>query len=102
MVLTRDLESGHIIDFNPYAARTDPLLFTYEELDQLHSESIPLPLLKTVDSSIHAAATRNAPSNVHNMVPFDFLNLGAGQTINDFARIWKDEIQRSMTDETES
>ncbi|KAI6168980.1 hypothetical protein EDD17DRAFT_1524187, partial [Pisolithus thermaeus] len=31
LLLTRDLSGGHVIDFNPRAPHTDPLLFTYEE-----------------------------------------------------------------------
>ncbi|KAF5315292.1 hypothetical protein D9619_007381 [Psilocybe cf. subviscida] len=35
LLLTRDLARAHIIDFNPYAPKTDPLLFSYEELAAL-------------------------------------------------------------------
>ncbi|KJA16961.1 hypothetical protein HYPSUDRAFT_79852 [Hypholoma sublateritium FD-334 SS-4] len=36
LLLTRDLARAHIVDFNPYHPKTDPLLFTYDELHALY------------------------------------------------------------------
>ncbi|KAG6811627.1 hypothetical protein H0H92_006496 [Tricholoma furcatifolium] len=108
--LTRDLSRGHIIDFNPYAPRTDPLLYTYEELAVLADGSHPtsgqslqngdtakkLPDFRVIDSRAHPAATSNAPMYQHNMVPIDVLHLSSGRDIEEFAERWKDEIQQSM------
>ncbi|OCB87743.1 hypothetical protein A7U60_g5065 [Sanghuangporus baumii] len=99
LILTRDLESGHIVDFNPYAPRTDPLLFTYDELFMLRTDSHPTPVLKTIDSGSHEAATRSSPANVHNMVPFELLSMSSGQTLDDFTRDWQREIERSMKED---
>ncbi|KAL5501449.1 hypothetical protein ACEPAH_8709 [Sanghuangporus vaninii] len=99
LILTRDLQSGHIVDFNPYAPRTDPLLFTYDELFMLHTDSHPTPVLKTIDSGSHKAATRSSPANVHNMVPFELLSMSSGQTLDDFTRDWQREIARSMKED---
>ncbi|KAH8108660.1 D123-domain-containing protein [Phellopilus nigrolimitatus] len=85
LILTRDLASAHIMDFNPYASRTDPLLFTYDELLEIHRRSPSTPVLKTIDSRSHIAASRNAPTNVHNMVPFELLTLSSGHTFDDFS-----------------
>ena len=72
LLLTRDLSSAHIIDFNPYAPRTDPLLFTYEELHALLTANRACaPMLKVVNSRAHSAAARNAPLHQHNMVPVE-------------------------------
>ena len=44
-LLTRKLDSGHIIDFQPYASKTDALLFTYEELEGVrHADKQSLPV----------------------------------------------------------
>ena len=98
-LLTRDLTSGHIIDFNPYAPKTDPQLFTYEELlsllDQAHVSPTFVPELRVVDSPGHPAATRNAPAHQHNMVPIEALMLSSGRTAEDFADVWQQELRRS-------
>nr|GAT60350.1 predicted protein [Mycena chlorophos] len=87
-LLTRDLSRGHILDFNPYAPRTDSLLFEYDELHRLE--------LRVIDSRAHPAATSNAPAHQHNMVPFEALSLSSGRDIEDFAEVWKDEIEKSV------
>ncbi|GLB38477.1 putative D123 [Lyophyllum shimeji] len=118
-LLTRDLSRGHILDFNPYAPRTDPLLFTYEELaellearmpaetssastlpngDQHHAAPSLLPEFRVIDSRAHPAATSSAPAHQHNMVPFEALSLSSGRDIEEFANIWKEEIRKSAAE----
>lgn len=104
VLLTRDLERCHIVDFNPYAPNTDPLLFTYDELLTLLEDTLSgdsprtLPVFKVIDSPAHPAAASNAPIHQHNMVPFEALSLSSGRDIEEFAEAWKDEIQASMKD----
>ncbi|KAF8225884.1 D123-domain-containing protein [Tricholoma matsutake] len=102
LLLTRDLTRAHILDFNPYAPRTDSLLFTYDDLfnilltrnigDDEHAE------LRVVDSRTHPAATSNAPAHQHNMVPFEALSMSSGRDIEEFADVWRENIQQSMTE----
>jgi len=109
-LLTRDLSRGHILDFNPYAPRTDPLLFTYKELLEIFKEkdmtagvhlsneqpsSPQLPVFRAIDSPSHSAAASNKPAYQHNMVPFEALSLSSGRNIEEFAELWKDETQKS-------
>ncbi|KAG6903116.1 hypothetical protein C0995_004663 [Termitomyces sp. Mi166 len=107
--LTRDLSRGHIVDFNPYAPRTDPLLFTYEELadlsdasngvigyDSVQKDGPELPEFRVIDSRAHPAATTNAPAHQHNMIPIEALSLSSGRDIEEFAELWKKEIHESM------
>ena len=70
VLLTRNLARFHIIDFNPYAPRTDALLSTYDELATLFAAGTtstsaptptPAPTLRVIDSRAHPAATQNAP-----------------------------------------
>lgn len=110
--LTRDLSSAHILDFNPYHPKTDPLLFTYDEVlqllvsastittsnpapDFLHGQSLT-PILRTISSPSHPAASRNAPTNQHNAIPFDALQMSEGNDIATFSNKWQDELRRNM------
>lgn len=104
ILLTRDLSRAHILDFNPYAPRTDPLLFTYDELllllpsNPAQEQKRPprLPELKVIDSRTHPAANSNAPANQHNMIPFEALSLSNGKDIGEFAALWQDSIKKSI------
>jgi len=103
ILLTRDLSRAHILDFNPYAPRTDPLLFTYEELHSLllhrHANETLEPQFKVVDSRTHPAANSSAPAHQHNMVPFEALSLSSGRDIQEFADLWRAGIKDSMEDD---
>ena len=99
-LLTRDLSKGHIIDFNPYAPKTDPLLFTYEELRDLIPLGTHLPILRVIDSPSHPAAVANAPAHQHNMIPFEAVSMSNGLNIEEFADHWKDSLKESMKDTT--
>ena len=104
-LLTRDLSRGHVIDFNPYSPKTDPQLFTYEELLALLQDAIAspdfVPELRVVDSPSHPSATRNAPAHQHNMVPIEALMLSSGRNMEEFADVWQQELRRSTTGESE-
>ncbi|PCH40250.1 D123-domain-containing protein [Wolfiporia cocos MD-104 SS10] len=106
LLLTRDLSRAHIVDFNPYAPRTDPLLFTYDELYALllartNSALDATPELRVVDSPSHPAATRNAPAHQHNMVPIEALAMSSGRSVEEFAGLWQEEMQKSMQGDDE-
>lgn len=106
--LTRTLTSLHILDFNPYLPRTDPLLFTYEDLlalllvratslsspDALNADAGPE--LRVITSRTHPAANRNAPAHQHNMVPIEALQISSGRDIEQFADAWKEEVRAGM------
>ncbi|KAL0580118.1 hypothetical protein V5O48_001894 [Marasmius crinis-equi] len=96
VLLTRDLNRAHVLDFNPFATRTDPLLFTYEELEDLRTRSQERPLLRVIDSRSHPAANANSPANQHNMVPFEALSMSSGRNIHEFADLWEESIKESM------
>ena len=112
MLLTRDLTRFHIIDFNPYAPRTDSLLFTYEELATLFAAAAtatvatttssllptPAPTLRVIDSPAHPAATRNAPRYQHNMVPLEALTLSEGRNMEEFATAWMEQVRRGAVE----
>ncbi|KDR82744.1 hypothetical protein GALMADRAFT_58004 [Galerina marginata CBS 339.88] len=102
-LLTRDLSRGHIIDFNPYAPKTDPLLFTYEELRGLHESTKEgqIPVLKVIYSASHPAANTNAPAHQHNMIPFEAVDMSSGRDIEEFAELWKETVKASAQDREE-
>jgi len=98
ILLTRDLSRAHIIDFNPYAPHTDPLLFTYLDLLSLissSSERESFPVLRVITSNAHPAAARNAPANQHNMVPREALEMSAGRGAEEFREMWESEVRRA-------
>ncbi len=84
------------MDFNPYAPRTDALLFTYAELAALYSAATtpPTPVLRVIDSRGHPTATRNAPEHLHNMVPLEALTLSQGRNVEEFEAAWIDQVRR--------
>ncbi|PFH53960.1 hypothetical protein AMATHDRAFT_136028 [Amanita thiersii Skay4041] len=94
-LLTRDLSHGHILDFNPYAPRTDAVLFTYEELNTLHTSGEALKM-KVIDFHSHPTAMRNTPAYQHNMIPFEALSLSDGRDVTEFAASWEARIQENI------
>jgi D123 len=110
VLLTRDLTRFHIIDFNPYAPRTDALLFTYDELAALFAaataststlpppSSTEAPTLRVIDSPAHPAAAHNAPQHQHNMVPLEALTLSEGRNVEEFATAWMDHVRRGAVE----
>ncbi|KAF8635993.1 hypothetical protein AX15_000155 [Amanita polypyramis BW_CC] len=96
ILMTRDLTRGHILDFNPYAPRTDALLFTYDELQTILDTETETPTLRVIDSRSHPATARNVPAHQHNMVPLEALDISNGKSIEDFAELWKKSIRESM------
>jgi len=105
ILLTRDMSRGHILDFNPYAPKTDSLLFSYDELFRLLQERKQafgdihqtLPALKVINSPSHPAANSTAPLHQHNMMPFEALSLSNGRDIEQFAELWRDELEASLS-----
>lgn len=95
-LLTRDLSRGHILDFNPYAPRTEPLLFTYPDLHGLLLSSNARAELRVIDSPSHPAAISNAPAHQFNMIPFEAISLSNGRNIDEFAEMWKETVKDSM------
>lgn len=114
--LTRSLTSMHILDFNPYLARTDPLLFTYDELFNLlrtrlvatsgfSASASPAgdtrPELRVITSRAHPAANRNVPAHQHNMVPLDALRISSGRDIEQFAEAWREEVRAGAASDSD-
>ena len=100
LLLSKDLARAHIVDFNPYITRTDPLLFTYEELAILFSErsSPTVPALRVINSPAHAMANRNAPEYQHNIVPLEAFALG--WDANTLAEIQRADAEASDPEES--
>lgn len=100
ILLTRDLKRAHLVDFNPFVAKTDALLFSYEDLHSSFATSQKntfSPELRIIDSPSHPYANINAPKNQHNMVPLDALALSSGRTAEDLASALAEAVQESNT-----
>ncbi|KZS93583.1 cytoplasmic protein [Sistotremastrum niveocremeum HHB9708] len=97
LLLTRNLEKGHIVDLNPYGPKTDPVLFSFEDLrDLMETSSQELPVFRVIDSPSHPLVNRNAPKHQHNMVPLDALAFGSGQDPKSLSRNLADAIMQSV------
>lgn len=109
-----------IVDFAPYRASTDPLLFTYEDLlDVLQTAYLPppsddassagdnggalsrprLPILRVIDSAGHPTAARNAPTFGTSMMPLDMVQLSEGRSFDDFTEELVRAVQSGMQSE---
>jgi hypothetical protein len=99
VLLTRSLDSFHVLDFNPYLPRTDSLLFSYTELLEILNTRLSVadtrPILRTIDSGSHSS---NAPTHQHNMLPREALELSAGRNISEFAKLWQEELASATVD----
>lgn len=113
------------MDFNPYHPKTDTILFTYEDLlgifndtqslkagssndvvsETTQDSTQQLPIYRIIDSPYHPNATKNAPTNQHNAVPYDILHLSAGKDIATFTDTWeeilKQNVNNSMDDDND-
>ena len=83
------------MDFNAYAPKTDPLLFTYEELRDLLVQRSEL-CFRVIESRSDPRVNRNAPLHQHNMVPFEALSLGSGNNEENFANALVNAIVESI------
>lgn len=102
ILLTRDLSRAHIVDFNPYASKTDSLLFTYEELHYILLKEPSSPEFRIIDSRAHSAVNSKVPAHQHNMIPFDVLTLSSGSNIEEFSEKWKEGLLDTMQNDEES
>ncbi|KAF9995786.1 hypothetical protein BGZ79_010499 [Entomortierella chlamydospora] len=85
--ITRNRERIYLIDFNPFAQKTDALLFEWEEL-LLAQERIPLRLLAS-----EAAGQHMRQPFAFNRYPSDVTDLSNGQTVADFAEAFYKKVQ---------
>ncbi|KAG1851085.1 D123-domain-containing protein [Suillus subalutaceus] len=84
-----------LLDFNSYAPRADPLLFTYEELSSVFMRGPSSSELRIVDSPLHPTAMRDVPAHQHNI---EALALSCSWDIDKFSDLWQEEIQHSVED----
>ncbi|KAI1293069.1 hypothetical protein EDD11_008516 [Mortierella claussenii] len=85
--ITRNRERIYVIDFNPFAQKTDALLFEWEEL-LLAQERQPIRLLAS-----EAAGQHMRQPFAFNRYPSDVTDLSNGQTVADFAEAFYKKVQ---------
>jgi hypothetical protein len=79
----------HLVDFNPYHPKTEPLLYSFEELFNLELTQDSLPHLQVINSGADPRVNRGAPTHYHNMVPYDVLRLDSERNADD----WLEALQ---------
>ena len=93
--LTRNLDRGFLMDLNPWLPRTDPLLWSYDELASLEPKT-PVPL-RVLTSA--AQASQALPTYSAHMVPSDVVDMSQGQNIAEFAQQWSSQLKEATAAE---
>ncbi|KAF9942273.1 hypothetical protein BGZ67_002290 [Mortierella alpina] len=91
--ITRNRERIYLIDFNPFAQKTDSLLFEWEEL-LLTQERLSLRLLAS-----EAAGQHMQQPFAFNRYPSDVTDLSNGQTVAEFAEAFYKKVQTAATED---
>lgn len=81
----------YLIDVNPFAPRTDPLLFSWKELLELDPDIIDLPELRLVRKDDPEAWNYCSSKFSAHKMPLEVVNAGSGMhSMAEFAENWKD------------
>ncbi|KAL7749837.1 hypothetical protein RI367_004713 [Sorochytrium milnesiophthora] len=105
--LSRSSLEPFVMDFSPFAASTDPLLFSWQELLELgghldnggssssssEEHEVQLRLVESRAQGDQYAG--KAPAYSANRVPKDVVDLSSGASIAEFAENWERELQRA-------
>ncbi|RPA86147.1 D123-domain-containing protein [Ascobolus immersus RN42] len=85
----------YLIDINPFAPRTDPILFSWMELLKLDPENIELPELRLVRKDDPEAWNYTSSKFSAHKMPLEVVNAGDGMhSMAEFAEKWKDILQK--------
>ncbi|KAG4953257.1 hypothetical protein JHK82_038884 [Glycine max] len=87
--ITKD-DRVKIVDFNPWGAFTLSLLFTWDELDHIHSEGNDVEFRIVEDRCAVRPGLKTA-------VPFDYLDTSPGSGWDQFLRNADEELRRQST-----
>ncbi|KAG0297847.1 hypothetical protein BGZ96_004498 [Linnemannia gamsii] len=97
--ITRNKDRIYLIDFNPFAQKTDSLLFDWKELLQLDLEDKEqldhLPAMRLLESE--AAGSHMQQPFAFNRYPADVTDLSNGQTVAEFAEAFYKKVQAAST-----
>lgn len=95
---TRTLDRVFLIDFNPYAPRTDALLFDWSALAANHHNHHhhDEPELRILDDP--AAAQGTLPRFSHNAYPADVVTMSQDTSIEDFGRKWQENVVEAVSE----
>ncbi|KAF9088938.1 hypothetical protein BGX23_007008 [Mortierella sp. AD031] len=97
--ITRNRERIYLIDFNPFAQKTDSLLFEWQELlllDLQDEEQVKgLPEMRLLESE--AAGRHMQQPFAFNRYPADVTDLSNGQTVAEFAEAFYKKVQAAAT-----
>ena len=97
-----------LIDFNPFRASSDPLLFTYPELALIlqtsrhstggerssHEPPLRLPVLRVVSPA--DGVPLSGPVFASNMMPLEVMDLSQGRSVGEFKGAWDEAVARDM------
>lgn len=102
------LENGDrvvLMDFQPYRASTDSLMFSYADVRDVlvrsrsgSEDAEQLPVLRVIDSANHPEANRNQPTFSTNMMPIEMVELSEGRNLEEFREVWAQAVAAGMVD----
>ncbi|KAF8427265.1 cell division cycle protein-like protein [Tirmania nivea] len=83
-----------LIDINPWAKRTDPILFSWLELLRMDVGGVETPELRLVKKDDPEAYSFNTPQYSAHKLPKEVVDAGMGgaQSIQEFAQQWRDIV----------
>ncbi|KAF8943791.1 hypothetical protein BGZ47_005051 [Haplosporangium gracile] len=97
--ITRNKDRIYLIDFNPFAQKTDSLLFDWKELLHLDLEDKEqlehLPAMRLLESE--AAGSHMQQPFAFNRYPSDVTDLSNGQTVAEFAEAFYKKFQTASS-----
>ena len=95
MYIPRTRIRGHLIDINPFAPRTDPGLYSWDEILRMQGEHVDLRLVEQEDggiSGIEFSAQR---------VPLDVVEASQGRGVIEFAVEWEQILRTGIHQESD-
>lgn len=94
--LTRKKDRLFIMDFNPYATRTDTHLFSWTELDMLRRTNAETQI-RVIKSNAEVVALGGAmPGFSSNRYPHEAVMMSNGADVGEFSRKWNEAVQESV------
>jgi hypothetical protein len=90
MYIPRTRIRGHLIDINPFAPRTDPGLYSWDEILDMDGEGVDIRLVTEMDrgiSGIEFSAQR---------VPIEVVEVSQGRGVVEFAVEWEEMLRKGV------
>ncbi|KAI8620420.1 D123-domain-containing protein [Chytriomyces sp. MP71] len=96
--MNRNTRKLYLIDFNPFSATTDSLLFDWDEILSFDTTKNEVGLGLRVVASAGEAGQLQQPMYATNRMPKDAIDISDGQTLAEFAQQWAEQMAQSLVE----